>query len=70
MRLMLTSSSTEEHLDGDDEDDWVIDTYANGRCSIVYEEDQDDRSIYSQDSFVEEDEDRGLGAPTADPPNW
>ena len=60
MRLMLTSSSTEEHLDGDDEDDWVIDTYANGRCSIVYEEDQDDRSIYSQDSFVEEDEDRSV----------
>ena len=50
----------EEHLDGDDEDDWVIDTYANGRCSIVYGEEQDDRSIYSQDSFVEEDDDRSV----------
>jgi hypothetical protein len=50
----------EEDLDGDDEDDWVIDTYANGWCSIVYEEEEDDRSIYSQNSFVEEEDDKSV----------
>jgi hypothetical protein len=43
----------EEDLESDDEEDWVIDTYASGRRSIVYEEEEDDRSIYSQDSFVD-----------------
>ena len=47
----------EEDLESDDDEDWVIDTYASGWRSIVYEDEEDDRSIYSQDSFVEEDDD-------------
>ena len=50
----------EEDPDSDDEDDWVIDTYASGWCSVVYEEEEDDRSVEevddrsvcSQDNFV------------------
>ena len=48
----------EEDLEqDDDEEDWVIDTYASGWCSIVHEEEKD-LSIYSQDSFVEEGDNR------------
>ena len=53
----------DEDLDDEDEDDWVIETYANGWCSVVYKEEEDDRSVeehdhrsvYSQDNFVKLD---------------
>ncbi len=51
----------EENIEEDeDEEDWVIDTYAKGWRNTIYEEDDDDRSVYSQDSFVEEDDDRSV----------
>lgn len=39
----------------EDEDDWVIDTYTKGWHNTIYEDD-DDRSVCSQDSFVEPEE--------------
>ncbi|KAF8728289.1 hypothetical protein AX14_006847 [Amanita brunnescens Koide BX004] len=55
-RLVLEEDLEQED---DDEEDWVIDAYASGWRSIVHEE-EEDLSIYSQDSFVKEGDDRSV----------
>jgi len=52
---MVLEEDTKDH---DDDDHWVIDTYARRWRSTIYEE--DNRSIYSQDNSVEQDDDRSV----------